>query len=135
MSEQDKKTIEEELGMLYNYDELVRDDPVIQKLLAQSMAEGEAWGTARGEARGKVQGMIEGEIKALKEMILSIVSIRFSSALAAQAQSAVLSIQDYEVLKRLHRQLLKAGDEQSARLVLDLPDEQDEHLPSASLNE
>jgi hypothetical protein len=79
--------------------------------------------------------MIEGEIKALKEMILNIVSIRFSPALAAQAQSAVMSIQDYEVLKRLHRQLLKAVDEQSARLVLDLPDEQDEHLPSASLNE
>src|SRR5690349_11993973 len=59
MSEQDKKPMEEELGMLYNYDDLVRDDPVIQRLLAQSMAEGEARGTARGEARGKVQGMIE----------------------------------------------------------------------------
>jgi predicted transposase YdaD len=159
MSKQDKQTIEEELGMLYNYDELVRDDPVIQRLLAQSMAEGEARGEARGKAQGKAQGIIEGEkrgktqgllegaaqgivegeargeVKALKEMILSIVSIRFSPALATQAQSTVMSIQDYEVLKRIHRQLLKAADEQSARLVLDLPDEQNEHLPSDLLNE
>jgi predicted transposase YdaD len=139
MSAQDKQTIEEELGMLYNYDEIVRDDPVIQRLLAQSMAEGEARGEARGEAQGKAQGkaqgIIEGKLETLKEAVLNIVSIRFSPALAAQAQSADMSIQDHEVLKRLHRQLLKAADEQSARLVLDLPDEQDEHLPSASLNE
>jgi hypothetical protein len=139
MPEQDKHIIEEELDMLYKYDELVQEDPVIQRLLAQSMAEGEKRGKTQGFIEGTAWGIVEGEargeIKALKEMILSIVSIRFSSALAAQAQSAVMSIQDYEVLKRLHRQLLKAVDEQSARLVLDLPDEQDEHLPSASLNE
>ena len=109
--------------MLYKYDELVQDDPVIQRLLAQSMAEGEA----RGEARA--------EKKALKEMILSILSIRFSPALATQAQSTVMSIQDEEDLKRIHRQLLKAADEQSALLVLDLPDEQHDCLSSDLLKE
>ena len=59
----------------------------------------------------------------LKEVVLNVLSIRFSPALAAQAQSTVMSIQDEEALKRLHRQLLKATDEQSALLVLDLPDE------------
>ena len=111
MSEQDKQTIEEELGMLFNYDELIRDDPVVQRLLAQSKAEGEA----RGEARG--------ELETLKDLVLNVLSIRFSPALAAQAQSTVMAIQDDEALKRLHRQLLKAADEQSALLVLDLPDE------------
>jgi len=119
VSEQDKQTIQEEFEMSYNYDELVRDDPTIQRLLAQSMAEGEA----------------RAEKKALKEMILSILSIRFSPALATQAQSTVMSIQDEEDLKRLHRQLLKAADEQSALLVLDLPDEQHDCLSSDLLNE
>ncbi|HEY4032691.1 MAG TPA: hypothetical protein VGL94_01850 [Ktedonobacteraceae bacterium] len=127
MSEQDKQTIEEELGMLFNYDELIRDDPVIQRLLAQSEAEGEARGKiegeARGEARGKIEGETRGKIETLKEAVLNVLSIRFSPALAAKAQSTVISIQDEEALKRLHRQLLKAADEQSARLVLALPDE------------
>jgi len=123
VSDQDKQIIEEERDMLYKYDELVQDDPVIQRLLAQSMAEGEA----RGEARA--------EKKALKEMILSILSIRFSPALATQAQSTVMSIQDEEDLKRIHRQLLKAADEQSALLVLDLPDEQHDCLSSDLLKE
>jgi len=107
MSEQDKQTIEEELGMLHNYDELVRDDPVIQRLLIERELEGKALG----------------KIEDIKDSILSILSIRFSPALADQAQSTVMFIQDYEALKRLHRQLLKADDEKSALLVLDLPDE------------
>ncbi len=122
MSEQDKQTLEEEFDMLYNYDEIIRDDPTIQRLLAQSMAEGEAKGEARAEKRAR------------KEMILSILSIRFSPAMTAQARSTVMSIEDEEDLKRLHRQLLKAADEQSARLVLDLPDEQSDHSSSDLLN-
>src|SRR5947209_517901 len=44
VSEEDKQTVEEELEMLFNYSELVRNDPAVQRLLAQSMAEGEARG-------------------------------------------------------------------------------------------
>ena len=59
----------------------------------------------------------------MKDVILSTLSIRFSPALAAKAQPVIMPIQDYETLKRLYRQLLRADDEKSALLVLDLPDE------------
>jgi len=120
VSDQDKEIIEGVIKMLYGYEEIIQDDPVIQNLLAQRELEGEA----RGEARGKIENM--------RESILSILNIRFSSTLAAKAQPAVMSMQDYEDLKRLHRQLLKADDEKSALLVLDLPDEQS-HLGSSDL--
>ncbi len=112
MSDRDKETIEGVIKMLYGYEEIIQDDPVIQNLLVQRELEGEA----RGKAEGKIENM--------KDSILSILSIRFSPALAAKAQPAVMSMQDYEDLKRLHRQLLKASDEQTALLGLDLPDEQ-----------
>ncbi len=111
VSDQDKETIEGTIKMLYGYEEIIQDDPVIQNLLAQRELEGEA----RGEARG--------EIKGIRDSILSILSVRFSPTLAAQAQPAIMSMQDYEALKRLQRQLLKADDEKSALLVLDLPEE------------
>jgi len=122
VSEQDKQTIEEELGMLYNYDELVRDDPVIQRLLAQS--------EARGEARGEAWGKIE----TLKEAILNVVSARFSPALAAQVQPAITGIQSYDVLKMLFQQMLKIPDEQSIFILLDVPDQQSRHLSADSSN-
>ena len=59
----------------------------------------------------------------MKDVILSTLSIRFSPVLAAKAQPVVMSMQDYEDLKRLHRQLLRADDEKSVLLVLDLSDE------------
>jgi len=96
------------LKAMFAYEEIIQEDPVIQSLLAQRELEGEA----------------RGEIKGMRESILSILSIRFSPALATQAQPAVMSIQDYEALKRLQRQLIKAEDEKTALLVLDLPNEQ-----------
>ncbi len=136
VSEQDKQTIEEEFDMVYNYDELVRDDPTIQRLLAQSLAEGEARGKAQGvmegEARGKAQGMVEGEMKALKEMILNILSIRFSPALAARVQPVVMGIESYDVIKMLSQRMLKIPNEQAVFLLLDMPDEQPHHLSSDS---
>jgi hypothetical protein len=128
MSDQDKEIVKEALNAMFTYEEIIQDDPVIQSLLAQRELVGKAEGKAEGIIEGKTEGIIEGEIKGkikeLKDAILSILSIRFSPALAAKAQPVVVSTQDYEALKRLHRQLLKADDEKLALLVLDLPDEQ-----------
>jgi predicted transposase YdaD len=93
---------------MFACEEIIQDDPVIQSLLAQRELEGEA----------------RGEIKGMRESILNLLSIRFSPAFAAKAQSAIMAIQSYDVLKMLFRLLVKAPDEQSALLVLDLPDEQ-----------
>jgi len=115
VSDQDKQTIKETIKMLYGYEEIIQDDPVIQNLLAQR------------ELEGRAEGIIEGKIENMKDVILSLLSIRFSPVFAAKAQPTVMSMQDYEDLKRLHRQLLKAADEQTALLVLDLPDERLQH--------
>jgi len=140
MSDQDKETIEEVLKMTFKYEEIIRDDPVIQKLLNQSKVEGEARGEARGkalgkaegEARGKALGKIEGKMEGrneeLKDSILNFLNIRFSPALAAQAQPIIIATHSYDVLKMLFRQLMKAPDEQSALLILDLPNEQSNYV-------
>jgi hypothetical protein len=52
---------------------------------------------------------------------LSLLTIRFSSTLAAQAQPALASIESIDVLKLLFQRILCAPDEQTVRIVLDLP--------------
>ncbi len=93
--------------MLFNYEELIQDDPVVQNLLAER----------------ELKGNVEGEIKARKESILSLLTARFSSALAAQAQPAIAPIDNAETLKMLFQLLLRIPDEQAVRAALDLPSE------------
>jgi hypothetical protein len=54
---------------------------------------------------------------------LSLLTIRFSAAMVAPAQSAIASIQSIDVLKLLFQRILRATDEQTVRIVLDLPNE------------
>ena len=68
----------------------------------------------------KLRGEACGEIKGMRESILNLLSIRFSPDLVAKAQPAIMATQSYDVLKMLLRLLVKAPDEQSALLVLDL---------------
>lgn len=44
MSEEDKQIIKDVLKMQYNYQELIKDDPIIQNLLAETQLEGETRG-------------------------------------------------------------------------------------------
>ncbi len=119
ISEEDKQIIEKELKMQFNYEELIQDDPVIQNLLTERELKGEA----RGKAEGKAEGEVQGEIKATRENILSFLTARFSSALAAQAQPAVASIESVDGLKTLFQVLLRIPDEPTVRTVLGLPSE------------
>ena len=105
--------------MQFNYEELIQDDPVIQNLLTERELKGEA----RGKAEGKAEGEVQGEIKATRENILSFLTARFSSALAAQAQPAVASIESVDGLKTLFQVLLRIPDEPTVRTVLGLPSE------------
>jgi predicted transposase YdaD len=117
MSEEDKQTIEKELKMQFNYEELIQDDPVIQNLLAERELKGEV----RGKAEGKAEGEAQGEIKATRENILSFLTARFSSSLAAQAQPAITSIESVDGLKTLFQLLVRVPDERTIRTVLGLP--------------
>jgi hypothetical protein len=117
VSEKDKQIIEKELVMKYDYKELVEDDPIIQELFAERDLKSRAEGEALGEARG--------EITATRDAISAVLAIRFSPALAAQAQPIVISIQGVEGLKRLQRALLLVSDEQAVRMLLELPAQED----------
>jgi flagellar biosynthesis/type III secretory pathway protein FliH len=139
MSEQDKHMIEKELKMQFNYDVWVNDDPIIQSMLAErelkgktegrdeGLAEGKAAGRdeglAEGKAAGRDEGLAWGEIKATQESILSLLTARFSAALATQAQPVVAAIQSIDVLKMLFQQLLRLPDEQTVRIALHLSSE------------
>jgi predicted transposase YdaD len=106
MSEEDKQVIEKELGMQFNYRELVQDDPVIQELFAE----------------GKAEGRAEGKIEGLQEAALNVLHMRFPAlATTPQVQQAIASIQDAKELTVLHRALFLASDEQEARKLLKLP--------------
>lgn len=107
MLNEDKLIIEKELKMQYNYQELIQDDPVIQDLLTER----------------ELKGKAEGEIKATKENIFSLLTARFSAALATQAQSVITPIQNVDTLKLLFQQLLRVPDEQMVRIVLGLSNE------------
>jgi hypothetical protein len=84
---------------------------------------GEARGRDVGLAEGRGEGLAWGEIKATQENILSLLTARFSAALATQAQPVVTAIQSIDVLKMLFQQLLRLPDEQTVRIALNLPNE------------
>ena len=97
--------------MQFNYEELIQDDPVVQNLLTER------------ELKGNTEGEVRGELKARKESILSLLTARFSSALAAQAEPAITPIENAETLKMLFQLLLQVSDERAVRTALSLPSE------------
>lgn len=97
---QDKRVIEERINM---YDELVERDPKMKKMRAES------------EARGEVKGVAKG----LRKAVLRAVKLRFP-ALIDQAQQKVVRMNITEELEVLLDEVLKASDEQTARLLFGL---------------
>jgi predicted transposase YdaD len=122
MSDADKQTIQEIIKTMLTYEEILHDDPIFQSFLARHQQQARTEGKAEGEERGRAEGLAEG-IHVLKESILSLLTIRFSAALAAQAQPTLAPIQSLDVLKLLFQQLLRSPDEQNVRFVLDMPSE------------
>ncbi|HEX3640242.1 MAG TPA: hypothetical protein VHV10_03015 [Ktedonobacteraceae bacterium] len=61
---------------------------------------------------------VPGEIKGMQEMILDIVSDRFSPQVVAQVQQTIAPRQDAQLLKRFHRQLVQLSDEQEVLALL-----------------
>jgi predicted transposase YdaD len=119
MPDADKQTIQEVIENMLTYEEILHDDPIFQRFLAQREQQAKTEGEAEGEARGEARG----EAKALKETITSLLATRFPTTLASQAQAVIAPIESVDALKILFRQLLRVPDEQTVRVVLDLPSE------------
>jgi len=106
VSEEDKRIVEKEFKMQFNYRELVQDDPIIQELFAEHEAEGE----------------VRGEVRRIRKSILRILNARFPVlATTSQVQQAVASVQDAEKLDLILQALLLASNEQTVRSLLNLP--------------
>lgn len=93
MDKQDKKVMEEVLKMEYAYDQLIDDNPDVQKRVE----------------RGEIEGM--------RRMMLTFIKGRFPS-LATLAQQQIEQIQRPRVLEKLFQQLTSATTEDEAREIL-----------------
>ncbi len=99
--EQDKEIVQEELRMQYAYDWFLDENEDVQERVA------------RGEARGEIKG----EIRALRQMVLDVMQVRYPS-LIEQAREQVNLISDPADLRRLAIQIFAAPDEAIASWVL-----------------
>ncbi len=96
----DKREIQERLNM---WDDLMEKDPKMRKIRKES------------EAKGRTEGLAEG----LRNAIITTVRLRFPD-LTEVAQQTVAQISKPEKLNLLMGQIVKAPDEDAARLLLDL---------------
>jgi len=110
MPQEDQQAIEERLDM---WDNLLEEDPYIQKKIAKGVAKGRAEGEAEGEAKGRA----EGELEASQKMAVEIVAARFP-LLTELAKQYVKRIRKTDDLMQLGRQIAIAPDEATARRVL-----------------
>jgi len=115
---EDKEQVLERLDMWNN---LLEQDPYIQKKTADAEARGEgrgeARGLAKGEARGEARGLEKGRTEGLQKAVLSIVRGRFP-LLTDLAQEKVGRIQKVDALDLLLEQIVQAPDEAIARWLL-----------------
>jgi len=102
MSDEEKQTIREVLQVQYQIDSLIRENPTIMAIAAES------------EAKGKA----EGEIRGLQEAILDLASDRFPALVVSQVQQTITPAQDAEQLRKFNRQLARVSDEQEVRALL-----------------
>ncbi len=92
------------------YDDLMENDPEMQRLRAKYKTEGLAEGKVEGKAEGKVEGKAEG----MQETILTFVEARFP-ALTKQARQRISQMRDADELRNLFGQLISISDEVKAR--------------------
>lgn len=122
MPVEDQQAIQERLDM---WDNLLEEDPYIQKIIARAIergiargrAEGEARGEAQGKAEGRAEGRAEGELEASQKMAVAIIEARFP-VLTELAKQYVKRIRKADDLTQLGQQIATAPDEAAALHVL-----------------
>lgn len=87
-------------------DPLLEQDPWIQELRAKDREE------------GREEGRTEEKLKSARDMLISIVRLRFS-ALTNLAERRALQIDKPEILTLLIQQVVLAADENTARVALE----------------
>jgi predicted transposase YdaD len=93
----DLKWLRRRFAML---EDILRDTPVYQEVLAEGVEKGLEQGLEKGLEKGLEQGIKEGELRAQRQTLLDIVQERFP-AIARLAKQQADAIEDPEVLRRL----------------------------------
>jgi hypothetical protein len=112
MSDPDKQIVEEALHTMLTYEEIIQDDPVIQKMLAQEALVGEA----RGEARGRDEGRRQ-TVQSLHQAAINVAIARFPE-LERLAKLIIGTISDVDRLQALITELSLAASLQDAQQLL-----------------
>ena len=89
--------------MEYAYDQLIDDNPEVQKRVE----------------RGRAEALLEGQIKGVQKVVLTFIKSRFP-ALATQAKLQIGRIQDTDTLEKLFLRLTFATTEGEAREILQI---------------
>jgi len=97
MDEQDKQVMEEVLKMEYAYDQLIDDNPDVQKRVE----------------RGRAEALLEG----MRKIVLISIEGRFPS-LVIQVQQRIEQVQNPDAQKKLLLQLASAATEDEVRKIL-----------------
>jgi predicted transposase YdaD len=106
VSEEDKHLVKEHLRMQYKLHPLLAEDPTIQSVIAEGIAKGEA----EIEARGIIKGLQEG--------IIDLINDHFPTPVVTRVQQTIASSKNIEQLKKLHRQIARASDEEEVYALL-----------------
>jgi hypothetical protein len=108
----------EYLSMHYQLHPLLAANPTIQNVIAEETAKGVAKGLAEAEAIVEARGEARGIIKGLQEGILDLINDHFSTRVVTRVQQTIASSQDIDQLKKLHRQIARASDEEEVYALL-----------------
>lgn len=118
MSEQDKREVEEDLDMLYEYDEFIDDNPHVQKRMTKSWEKGLEEGLEKGLLKGEEYGKKMGERFALRQLALDVVQSSFPDLLEL-ARERIDRISDAPALHKLILQLMRINEQETMRRYLE----------------
>ena len=112
----EKERIQETMQL---YDPLWENHPKVKKFKAESLAKGRAEGRAEAQAEAQAKGQTEGRLVEGRKMLITVVSALFPT-LGDLAEQAAKRITSPDQLELLIEQIVKSGDEQTARFLLKL---------------
>lgn len=114
VSKEDKQKVEKHLNMQYQLHPLLAEDPLIQSVIAHGIEQRFPEELAKKVAKT----LAEHEARVMQEMILDIVSDRFSSQIVHQVQQTIAPVQDVQQLRTFLRQLARTSDEEEISALL-----------------
>ena len=114
--DEDQRWLERIFAM---YRDPLSQTPTYQKILKEGLEEGLEKGRQEGRQEGLEEGRGEGELVGLQRAVLTVVESRFPP-LTELARQQVMQVRKLDTIDFALKALVKAPDEQVARMLLEL---------------